>query len=61
VFAVVAGWSRLVERNDVETLGADVIEPKIAEHRGRLLEVAVGAKALPQPRRQGRTFRSRPL
>jgi adenylate cyclase len=46
VFADVAGWSRLIERNDVETLRAwkalrvDVIEPKLREHRGRVLEVA---------------------
>ncbi len=45
-FADVAGWSRLIERNDVETLRAwkalraDVIEPKLREHRGRVLEVA---------------------
>ncbi len=46
VFADVAGWSRLIEQNDVETLHAwkalrtELVEPKIAEHRGRLLEIA---------------------
>jgi adenylate cyclase len=45
-FADVAGWSRLIERNDVETLHAwkalrvDVIEPKVRDHGGRVLEVA---------------------
>jgi adenylate cyclase len=45
-FADVAGWSRLIEKSDVETLRAwkalqaDLIEPKIREHTGRLLEVA---------------------
>ncbi|HJT61800.1 MAG TPA: adenylate/guanylate cyclase domain-containing protein [Burkholderiales bacterium] len=45
-FADVAGWSRLVEQNDVETLRAwkalrsEVIEPGIREHGGRLLEIA---------------------
>lgn len=44
-FADVAGWSALVEKDDVGTLRAwktlrrDVIEPKIGEHGGRLLEV----------------------
>jgi class 3 adenylate cyclase/TolB-like protein/Tfp pilus assembly protein PilF len=42
----VAGWARLVEKSDVETLRAwkalrsELIEPKIGEHRGRLLEIA---------------------
>jgi adenylate cyclase len=45
-FADVAGWSRLIEKSDVETLRAwkalqsDLIEPKIREHSGRLLEIA---------------------
>jgi len=45
-FADVAGWSRLIEENDVETLRAwkalraDLIEPKLREHGGRLLEIA---------------------
>lgn len=45
-FADVAGWSRLIEESDVETLQAwkafqsDVIAPTIREHQGRLLEVA---------------------
>lgn len=45
-FADVAGWARLVERNDVETLRAwkalrsELVEPKIREHNGRLLEIA---------------------
>lgn len=45
-FADVAGWSRLIEANDVATLRAwkalrtNLIEPKIREHGGRLLEVA---------------------
>lgn len=45
-FADVAGWSRLIEKNDVETLHAwkalraDLIEPKIREQNGRLLEMA---------------------
>jgi class 3 adenylate cyclase/Tfp pilus assembly protein PilF len=45
-FADVAGWSRLIEKNDVDTLRAwkalraGLIEPKIAEHGGRLLELA---------------------
>ena len=44
-FADVAGWSRLIERNDVATLRAwkalraEVIEPQIQKHTGRLLEV----------------------
>jgi len=45
-FADVAGWSRLIEKSDVDTLRAwkavraDVIEPQIDAHRGRLLEIA---------------------
>jgi len=45
-FADIAGWSRMVERNDAATLAAwqslrhDLIEPGIATHGGRLLEVA---------------------
>ena len=45
-FADVAGWSRLIEQSDVATLRAwkalqaDLIEPTIREHRGRLLEIA---------------------
>lgn len=45
-FADVAGWSRLVEKRDVDTLRAwkglqsDLIEPKAAEFGGRLLEMA---------------------
>jgi len=45
-FADVAGWSRLIEQSDVATLRAwkalqaDVIEPTIREHGGRLLEIA---------------------
>jgi len=45
-FADVAGWSRLIEKDDAATLRAwkalraDLIEPKIREHRGRLLEIA---------------------
>lgn len=45
-FADVAGWSRLIEKNDVETLRAwkalrgSLIEPKIREHGGRLLEIS---------------------
>jgi class 3 adenylate cyclase len=45
VFADVVGWSRLVERNDVETLRswktlrAEFLEPKIREHGGQLQEV----------------------
>ncbi|MCD6043529.1 MAG: hypothetical protein K0R40_3132 [Burkholderiales bacterium] len=44
-FADVAGWSRLIEKSDAETLRAwkalrsDLIEPKIREHAGRLLEM----------------------
>src|SRR3954471_6162896 len=45
-FADIAGWSRLIERNDLATLMAwktvrsELIEPKISEHSGRLLEIA---------------------
>ena len=45
-FADVAGWSRLIEQNDAGTLTAwkvvrsDLIEPKLQEHNGRLLEIA---------------------
>lgn len=45
-FADVAGWSRLIEQNDAATLTAwkavrsELIEPKIQEHSGRLLEIA---------------------
>ena len=45
-FADVAGWSRLVEKDDAAALRAwkalrtDLIQPKIREHRGRLLEIA---------------------
>ena len=45
-FADVAGWSRLIEKDDVRTLGAwkalqsDLIEPKLREHGGRLIEIA---------------------
>jgi adenylate cyclase len=45
-FADVAGWSRLVEKSDVQTLQAwktlqaELIEPKAAEYRGRMLEMA---------------------
>jgi TolB-like protein/Tfp pilus assembly protein PilF len=55
VFADVAGWSRLIERNDVETLRAwkavraDYLEPKIAEYRGRLLEIAGDAVLIEFP------------
>ena len=46
VFADVAGWSRLIEQNDVETLRAwkalraDSSSPRSLEHGGRLLEIA---------------------
>lgn len=46
VFADVVNWSRMVEQNDVETLRSwkalrsELIEPKIHEHGGRLLEIA---------------------
>jgi TolB-like protein/class 3 adenylate cyclase/Tfp pilus assembly protein PilF len=55
VFADVAGWARLVEQNDVETLRAwktlraELIEPKILEHRGRLLEIAGDAVLIEFP------------
>jgi class 3 adenylate cyclase/TolB-like protein/Tfp pilus assembly protein PilF len=45
-FADVAGWSRLIEQNDAATLTAwkavrsELIEPKIQEYSGRLLEIA---------------------
>ena len=45
-FADVAGWSRMIEKNDVQTLHAwkalraELVEPKIREHGGRLLEIA---------------------
>ena len=45
-FADVAGWSRLIEQNDVAALTAwkavrsELIEPKIQENSGRLLEIA---------------------
>lgn len=45
-FADVAGWSRLVEQSDVQTLRAwkalrsEVLEPKVREYGGRLLEMA---------------------
>jgi len=55
VFADVAGWARLVEKNDVETLRAwkalraDLIEPKIREHGGRLLEITGDAVLIEFP------------
>jgi class 3 adenylate cyclase/tetratricopeptide (TPR) repeat protein len=45
-FADVAGWSRLIEQSDIDTLRAwkavraELIEPKIAANGGRLLEIA---------------------
>jgi adenylate cyclase len=45
-FADVAGWSRLVEKSDIDALLSwkalrrELIEPKVEEHGGRLLEVA---------------------
>src|SRR5688572_2316323 len=45
-FADVVDWSRLIEKNDVGTLRswkalrAELLEPKIQEHGGRLLEIA---------------------
>jgi TolB-like protein/Tfp pilus assembly protein PilF len=45
-FADVAGWSRLVEQDDVGTLRAwkalraDLLEPKLREHGGRILDIA---------------------
>ena len=44
-FADVAGWSRLVEKDDIGTLRSwkslrsDLVEPKVREHNGRLLEI----------------------
>lgn len=44
-FADVAGFSRMMERDDVGTMAewkkvrSDIIEPKIAEHRGRLIRI----------------------
>src|SRR5262245_47386852 len=55
VFADVVGWTRLIERNDVETLHAwkalrtELIEPKIREHGGRLLEIAGDAVVIEFP------------
>ncbi len=55
VFADVVGWSRLIEKNDVSTLRAwkalraDVIEPRIREHGGRLLEIAGDAVLIEFP------------
>jgi TolB-like protein/class 3 adenylate cyclase/Tfp pilus assembly protein PilF len=54
-FADVVGWSRLVEKNDVDTLRAwkalraDVIEPRTREHGGRLLEIAGDAVLIEFP------------
>src|SRR5262249_1603360 len=54
-FADVVGWSRLVERNDVETLRAwkalrtDVLEPKFREDGGRLVETAGDAVLIEFP------------
>ena len=45
-FADVAGWSRLIAQSDVGTLRAwkalqaEVLEPTIRQHRGRLIEIA---------------------
>ena len=45
-FADVAGWSRLIEKSDVDTLRAwkavraGLIEPTLQRHAGRLLEIA---------------------
>src|SRR5687768_16349090 len=45
-FADVVDWSRMIEKNDVETLRSwkalrsEFLEPKIHEHGGRLLEIA---------------------
>ena len=45
-FADVVNWSRLIEKNDVDTLRSwkalrsELLEPKIQEHGGRLLEIA---------------------
>jgi TolB-like protein/class 3 adenylate cyclase/Flp pilus assembly protein TadD len=55
VFADVAGWARLIEHNDVETLRAwkrlraELIEPGISEHGGRLLEIAGDAVLIEFP------------
>ena len=60
-FADVAGWARLIEQNDVETVRAwrtlrtDLIEPKAQEHGGRLLEVAGDAVLLEFPARWPRS------
>jgi adenylate cyclase len=54
-FADVVGWTRLIEQSDVETLRAwkalraDLIEPKIREHGGRLLEIAGDAVVIEFP------------
>jgi class 3 adenylate cyclase len=54
-FADVAGWSRLIEANDAATLHAwkalrsELIEPKINEHTGRLLEIAGDAVVVEFP------------
>lgn len=58
-FADVVGWTRLIERSDVETLRAwkalraDLIEPKVREHGGRLLEVAGDAVVIEFPSAEG--------
>ncbi len=55
VFADVAGWSRLIEQDDVGTMRAwralrmDLLEPKALEHDGYLLEVAGDAALLEFP------------
>ena len=55
VFADVAGWSRLIEHDDVQTLRAwkslrsDFMEPKIVEYGGRLLEIAGDAALIEFP------------
>ena len=55
VFADVAGWSRLVEKNDVDTLRAwkalrtEIIEPGIREQGGRVLEIAGDAVLIEFP------------
>lgn len=54
-FADVADWSRLIEKNDIGTLRAwkslrsDVIEPKLREHGGRILEIAGDAAVVEFP------------
>ena len=54
-FADVAGWARLIEQNDVETMRAwralrtDLLEPTALEHDGYLLEVAGDAVLLEFP------------